>query len=334
MKKAIIAGLAGALVLPAVATAGTDVKLWGEFRGSAAITENHDLNNSNDTELSWTNNNSRIGIASTLNEGPVQALVWLEYGFDHEEDNGTSFASRQVYAGFKGNTWELTYGKRQSAYAWAGERVDPFYDTIAGESSADGSYGFSRLTDSFDGDQLAYYGNYAGFAVNAAIFFEDDTGQDDTGLGIGIGYDKGPLNAELQILLAGDNSSIADLGNEATAFRLSGGYSTKNIQFGASIEAIDPDGSADAEILGNISAGFAAGNGKVAVSLGFVNQEAGAITTPETEGVGVAVGYWWNMMDNTDLHALVSVVSPEADSADEIIAVGVGVKHSFSADLK
>lgn len=338
MKKAMIAGLAGALVLPAVAAADSSVDLWGEFRGSVAYTDEHALDSNpddaadparaDDGELSWANNNSRIGINATLNDGPVQAFVWGEWSLSAgDEQGGSSFDDRQVYAGFKGNTWDVSYGKRQSAYAWAGEKVDPFYDTVAGTSSIDGSFGFSPLTDTFDGDQLAYNGNYMGLAVNGAVFFDDGSGEDDAGLAIGIGYDKGIVDLGLQILVAGDSSAIDELAAEATAYRFSAGINTKVADFGVNLEAVDPD-MGDEAVWANVNAGFAIGDGELNVALGFANDETGE------EGEGLAVGYFWNMMENTDLHALVSVVNPDDDNADEVVAVGLGVKHSFSAKIK
>lgn len=329
MKKAIIAGLAGALVLPAVAAADTSVNLWGEFRGSAAFTDGpHALGS--DNNVSWTNNNSRIGLDIALNQGAVQGFTWLEYGFDNEE-SGTGFTARQVFAGIRTNAAEISYGTRQSAYAWAGERVDPFYDTVAGVTKFDSSYGFSSLTDTFDGDQLAFYGNVNGFAVNAAVFFEDSTGSDDTGVAFGVGYDRGPLNLELQALLPGDNGASIEQGDEGnfkTALRLSGGYKSKMADFGFSVESIEPQ-SGDAATYANVSAGFAAGNGKVAFAVGYQDKNA------QLEGVGGSVGYWWNMLENTDLHALVSYTSIDSDvSDDDVVVVGLGVKHSFSARIK
>lgn len=325
MKNVLKLAFISATFISTSALAESD-KLYGDVRYS--------LNNTDDgTDARFVaqNNNSRIGIKGNIaEEGGLTAFYQVEMGANVDSDadgDGDAVTQRFAAAGVKGDFGTIVYGRTSTAYKMAGLKLDPFYDTSAGAGFGGANYGLSPLTNGWADNTLAYSNKMGEISFNAAVFV-DDSVEDSHDFNFGGSYETEEFMVGLQYVSVGETGVIPGVPTtESTAIRIYGKYNTGDFTVSASLEQIEPDGAgADTQTYAYVAGTYKLDeNARLAASLGMVDKVSAAMN-----GTGITVGYFRNLLKNTEMNALVSVVDPDEDGGVEVTTISVGMSHKFS----
>ncbi|MDZ7805156.1 porin [Thiohalophilus sp.] len=260
------------------------------------------------------NNASRIGMKGGYDlDGGLRALYHIQAGLDADSTGDEMFTRRFAFAGLKGDFGKVLYGTLSSPYKMAGLKIDPFYDTAAGEGIAGRNYGLSNYTNGWFDNVIAYVTpDMNGFQANAVMVM-DDTTANDHHYNYGLSYNKAGFSAGFQYL------EVNTVGSEEEATRLTAAYKTNQWSIGASMENVDPKASADTDYL------YVAGT----YNLSTKNTLKLSYGDVDNDGTGMAAGVSHNLGKKTELYALYSDVDYD-DTRDNRTVISIGVSHKFS----
>ncbi|MDR9435274.1 MAG: porin [Thiohalophilus sp.] len=310
--KVIAAAVVTALCFSSPASAN---EVYGDVRLSVNSIDKKD-GTSTDSQDS---NASRIGFKGSYElDAGLKALYHIQAGVQTDSDSSSDdkdmFTKRFAFAGLAGNFGKVLYGTLSSPYKMAGLKIDPFYDTAAGEGMGGKNYGLSGYTNGWFDNVLAYVTpDMNGFQANAVMVM-DDTDANDHHFNYGASYSQAGFTAGVQLL------EVNTAGSEVDATRLTAGYKTDQWSIGASMENVDPKASADTDYL------YVAGT----YNLSAKNTLKLSYGDVDNDGTGMAAGVSHNLGKKTELYALYSDVDYDAATDDNRTVISVGVSHKFS----
>ncbi|MDY6978237.1 MAG: porin [Pseudomonadota bacterium] len=310
--KLIAAAVVTAVCVSSPASAN---EVYGDIRLSVNSIDKADGTSSDSED----NNASRIGFKGSYElDAGLKALYHIQAGVDAEPagtgEENDMFSRRFAFAGLAGNFGKVLYGTLSSPYKMAGLKLDPFYDTAAGEAMGGKNYGLSSYTNGWFDNVLAYITpDMNGFQANAVMVM-DDTEANDHHYNYGVSYSQAGFTAGVQLL------QVNTVGSELDATRLTAAYKTDQWSVGASMENVDPDGSADTDYL------YVAGTYKVSAK----NTLKFSYSDVDNDGTGMAAGISHDLGEKTELYALYSDVDYDSAAQDNRTVISVGVSHKFS----
>lgn len=340
-KGKLLAGAAAAAALVGsvgVFAAELDAKgsVYGDLRYSLDYAE--DNSGAPGPTYTTTDNNSYWGVKASTTQGGITAFGAYERFVDIDGNFFLEFI-RQGYVGLGTEFGTVKYGTHATAYAEAGRKLDPFYNTavtgLGGVGALGGflggnSHGSSAVFNS-DFNGSAYISNHVayqspsvfGITANAA-FMTDETGtsNQDHNYGLGVEWNGMGITAGFQMI---DDNNGTWLAPDEEASRLYGSYAAGRFGVGASYERFDLTGGAnDAEFL-MVSGWFGVLPGtRVAASYGQEN-ESGA------EGNSIRLGVFHDVIQNFTVWAAAlrydeaAGVNPDSD----VITLGASYKFDL-----
>ncbi|TPW10257.1 MAG: porin Gram-negative type, partial [Halothiobacillaceae bacterium] len=233
-KRLIAIAVAGALALPAAATAG--VEIYGKARMSLDFVSNDDptlvdgegsAKENEDSAMSVTSNASRLGFKGSEDLGGGLSAIWqIENSVDM--DNGGIENDRNTFLGLTGDWGTALAGRHDTPYKMSTGKLDIFVDTRADYNGAktdvetDGGVealsGPMRLDVRSD-NAIAYVSpDMSGFSFAAAYvtdYKNDDLPQvkdkDNSAVSVMGAYNNGPFFVTLAY------ESLSELGFEKTS---------------------------------------------------------------------------------------------------------------------
>lgn len=269
-------------------------------------------------------NASRIGFKGSYElDAGLKALYHIQAGVqtdsDTSNDDKDMFTKRFAFAGLAGNFGKVLYGTLSSPYKMAGLKIDPFYDTAAGEAMGGKNYGLSGYTNGFFDNVLAYVTpKMNGFQANAVMVM-DDTDANDHHFNYGASYSQAGFTAGVQLL------QVNTVNEEVDATRLTAGYKTDQWSIGASMENVDPEDNTDPNYPDRDYL-YVAGTYKVSAK----NTLKLSYGDVDGDGTGMAAGISHDLGKKTELYALYSDVDYDSAAQDNRTVISVGVSHKFS----
>ena len=326
--------LTGAVVLAAMAPLAVQAegKIYGQFNISANEVDGvysnlaGDIENNQDGQ-SADNNGSRLGFQGENG----QFFYAVELGLSVDDEANGLGTTRHAFVGFNSSVGTFTFGRTNTAYKLAAQRLDPFYDTSAvnykGVAQNEGaSYGLSRLADGWTNNSIAYISpEIAGLTVNAGVYLQEESDEDHD-YAVGVDYRLGDLGVGVQYLSIGadtENGVIAGSTNVVdSAIQATVSYDTKLFSVGLSYEMVD------LRTGGERDYGFLSGSFKLnefttlAATYGIVDQGPG-------EGDAFTVGAFLNLIENFTFYGLYSKSGLDNAPAAETDVFSLGVKYGF-----
>lgn len=323
------------------------LSLYGDFRYSIAANDRV-VDSGLDTE----DNASRLGVGGKIGAFG-QTSVFYNISFQNESDVGGSDSVRDLYAGFRGGWGEVYAGKRRTAYAEVTRWIDPFYDASTATSRMGANFGASGFTDDAQGlnevhqdDQLGFRSGWLGpVKINAALFSDDSTADDDFGVeaGVMVGMpfgDGGQWAVSSNILWNDDVATVQGIAAENWALKLAGGVDFGGCGFGLQFERLDVEGNSRHPYYGTASGWVGVGRGRVAVSVGWQQNAVLDGGSPGTDfkahgtqdGWGGNIGYFADFTDNIGFRAIVSYLDID-DVDEEVFTISVGANFRFNVSL-
>ncbi len=339
--------LTGALVLAALSAplaAQAEGKIYGVFHVSANQIDSTqaagDRNAATDEQgarfgsqvqdgQSADNNGSRLGFQGEKG----QFFFAVELGLDVDQSNGAAnglASTRHAFVGFNSGYGTVTFGRINTAYKLAGQRIDPFYDTAAanyvgGFAPEGASYGLSNLINGWTDNSVAYLSpEVAGLTINAGAHLQE-LNDEDHDYSIGLDYRMGDLTAGIQYLMVGAdaaNGVIAGAGSVVdTAAQVTAHYAGKGWTVGGSYEFVELRNVNDERGYAYLAGTYDLGEDlTLAASVGQVDQGAG-------EGIGATLGAFVNLMEDFQLYGLYSYADLDNDTENNTLSFGV--KYGF-----
>lgn len=364
-KKVIVLAIAAALSAPAVALAG-DTSFYGQLNMSVDMVKSGAVTNGvTDNQLN--SNSSRLGLKNSEDLGNgMSAVVQLE-GSILGDTGGATLFDRNSYLGLNSSAGLVFVGRHDTPYKIATRKLDMFADGIAdnrGNQSSGATLGAGAVFpspmmggghDARLGNVLAYVSpNLSGLTVAAATVFGAESaaaGQTKASVYSLAGmYEHGPIYAALayQTVKVGDAGSgdfaaggpkfigttLATVGDKATATKLGGGYTADKFAVNAVVEKLkDTLVATDKSRTDIYLAGKFNITGTDAVKLAYtkIGDSSGtAVPAGTTDGSKqTSLGYDHGMSKQTTVYALYTKVSQNATSSAAPSALSVGMRHSF-----
>ncbi len=334
--------LTGAFVLAAIAAplaAQAEGKIYGQFNisvnevdGVYNSVSGNDFADPNTQAAqdgqSGDNNASRLGFQGENG----QFFYAVELGLDVDDAAGGLAHTRHAFVGFNSSVGTFTFGRTNSAYKLAAQRLDPFYDTSAVNfqgisSNQGGGYGLSNLANGWTNNSIAYISpEFGGLTVNAGVYLQESSDEDHD-FALGVDYRLGDLSLGLQYLTVGaDNVDgvVAGAGQVVdTALQGTVSYSTETFSVGFSAEQVELRASGEDRIYMFLAGEYALNEHlTLAASVGDVDQGAG-------EGMGFTVGAYLDLIENFTLYGLYSQSDLDNAPASETDVISVGVRYGF-----
>ncbi len=331
--------LTGAFVLAAIAaplTAQAEGKIYGQFNLSASEVDGvfSDLAGNEVTQegQSGDNNASRLGFQGENGQFfyAVELGLGVDNGVTGAGSNGLA-TTRHAFVGFNSSVGTFTFGRSNTAYKLAAQRLDPFYDTSAinykgvGQNEG-GGYGLSNLANGWTNNSIGYISpEVAGVTINAGVYLQE-LSDEDHDLALGADYRLGDLSLGLQYLSIGADTSagvVAGAGTVVdTALQGTVSYAMQGWSVGLSYEMVDLR-SGDERNYMFLSGSFDLNeNISLAATYGSVDQGAG-------EGMGFTVGAFVDLIEDFTVYGLYSQSDLDNAPSAETSVFSLGVKYGF-----
>ncbi|MBU0621302.1 MAG: porin [Gammaproteobacteria bacterium] len=305
-------------------------------------------------------NVSKFGFKGAEDLGGGLAAVWqIEQQINIDDAAKNTFASRNTFAGLKGDFGTVLLGIHDTPYKLTTRKLDVFGDSIADNRALLGGITGTSAAAAFDGRQnnvLAYISpamsglTAAIAAVNLTEGNKLDTDESGSALSLGLMYSAAPFYAGL-----GYEKHSLDhvaVGASEKATKVGFGFSQDMFSVGAVIEKTTDNLAAAQENKYGHSAVYLSGKMKVgsgAVKLAYAKAGeigSGAAKVANSGASMLSVGYDHKMSKQTTLYALYSKLSNDDAAAYKFTqnsgasstlagtgaspsVVSLGMKHTF-----
>jgi predicted porin len=202
-KKLLAIAIGTAMVAAATAaTAGDEPTFYAKIHVSVDSMDNGGTGDAADG-IFVSSNSSRLGVKGAVDlDGGLKAV----YKYEMSTDYSTSAAvngNRNAYLGLKGGFGQIIAGRHDMPFKTVGRKSDLFGDTIGdnravtrlGGNNIDFGGGIKSGDDWADRrDNVIMYSNTFGAVDFSLAYAPEETGKDNTDLGIGLGFKQGPLD--------------------------------------------------------------------------------------------------------------------------------------------
>ena len=334
-----LVALAAALIAGAAGATETRGALYADLRLSVDYTDDH--SGAPGPTYTGTDNNSTWGVKASTARGGVKVFG----GYERFVDAGDPAVglpleiTRQAYFGLDSMCGTLKFGRHATAYAEAGRKLDPFYNTAAsgtaGVAAAGSLFGGGNshgsatlfngdiLDRAYVADHLAYRSpSFWGVAANAAVFL-DETGTSDQNhdYGLGVEYAGHGITAGAQFIDAnGAHPLTWGTGVEAT--RLYAGYAHTRFGVGLSLEQLDVPGTMTENYL-MVSGWYGLRDDtRVAASIGVEDDSA-------TAGESLRAGVFHDVIENFTIWLAGRYFNHSTSINNDTTVVTLGASYKF-----
>lgn len=332
------AGIAALLAAAAGGGAGaaeTQGALYGDLRFSLDYAEDNSA--ATGPTYNFTDNNSIWGVKASAARGGV--TVFGAYERFIEADEATlpgDVVTREAYLGLRSFCGTIKAGRHTTAYADAGRKLDPFFNTaVAGATGvASGtdlfgggnSHGSSNLFNAdyfgnaFVADHMSYESPaFMGVTANAAIFMDETNDADQHhSYGAGAEFRGSGLTAGAQFI-----NSNAQWGADVEAARLYLGYGQDRFGVGASVEKLDLPGPDNANYL-MLSGWYGVRTDtRLAFSFGLEDESG-------TEGDSLRAGIFHDVLENFTVWAAARRYNERVAANPDADVFTLGASYKFS----
>jgi predicted porin len=264
-------------------------------------------------------NVSKFGFKGSEDLGDGLAAIWqIEQQINIDDAAKNTFASRNTFAGLKGDFGTVLMGIHDTPYKISTRKLDVFGDNIADNRSLMGnksSAGFElRPTDVLAYISPAFAGVTAAIAtVNLSETQENNTQKKNSALSLAVMYDAAPFYGsvayekhKLETVAAGANES---------ATRVGFGFKPEGFELGVVYEKTTDNLGAGQVNLNGHNAVYVSGKmnfGMSAVKLAYTKAGVlgeGAVQVADSGASQVSVGYDHGLSKRTKLYALYTKIS-------------------------
>lgn len=127
-------------------------ELYGDIRYSVNSIDDAGVSNT-----SFDSNAPRFGLKGEYKiDETNKAFYHVQIGYNNEATATDTISRRFGFVGLGGDWGKTLFGTASSPYKMAGLKMDPFYDTSAGEGFGGSNYGLSGFTNGFFDNVVAY----------------------------------------------------------------------------------------------------------------------------------------------------------------------------------
>jgi predicted porin len=341
-KKLIALAIASAISAPALAD-NANFTFYGKADLSYDFinTGNSAAGVSGTSKRDVSSNVSKFGFKGASDLGSGLSGIWqIEQQVDLNGGttagaSGTIFATRNTYAGLKGDFGTVLMGKYDTPYKISTRSLDVFGDSIADNRALMGGVTGTSAAASFDGRQnnvLAYISPaFSGLTIAAATvnLKQDNTTSaqpNDNAFSIAAMYDAAPFYGSVAYESHTLNSNVTTTqGNSESAAKAGFGFTQDALNVGLVYEkTTDKLALNGANKFGHnafyVAGKYTIGTGAVKAAYGKLGDVGGVADTGATQA---SLGYDYNLSKSTKLYAIYSRISNKT-------AAGYGFSQSTS----
>ncbi|MBI5437236.1 MAG: porin [Nitrosomonadales bacterium] len=364
-KKLIVVALATAIALPVPALAdNANVTIYGLANLSFDMTNNGNTAAAQGASTNKVSSNaSRLGFKGAEDLGDGLSAVWqVESRVDMDNAGGT-FATRNTFAGLKGESWgQLILGRHDTPYKIATRRLDIFGDSM-GDNRAlmGGAVKGKNSALQFDGrpNDIVMYTSPSmnGFTVAASYIAGAELATASTNIkgqtwSLAGMYDSGPLFASLAYqandvggTATGNNAGTAAAGTagvKESAWKAGAGYKLEAFEAGLAYERTSDNfntagsvytctsGSTATDCYGH-NTWYLSGKYKLpndAIKLAYA--KAGDLGNKVSTGASQwMLGYDHNLSKRTTLYAIYTKLTNSANASYGVAGGDAGINTGF-----
>lgn len=329
MKKSLLAlAVLGAFV--GAASAQTNVTIYGIV--DAAI--QYDKVRGGDSTWSMTDGNgavrdsnkngSRLGFKGSENlGGGLSAIFVLENGFNVDDGSMRSdgIFSRQAFVGLQGNFGTVKLGRQYTPMFIALDTIDPFNTGFAGNIGYVFNHSGLRTNNTIN-----YSYSAAGFSGQVAYTLGEQAGSNsaDRQIGLGLGYENGPLNVQFAYHKTTENPS--SLGDTKNAL-LGATYDLNVVKLHAAFQHEKSEIVGDEYKGRNWMLGVSAPVGAGKVMASYVRGNDRTVANEDVDQYGL--GYVYNLSKRTDIYTSYARQNDKSAANEDVTLFNVGVQHRF-----
>jgi predicted porin len=271
-KKLLAIAVGAAMVAGATAaTAGDEPTFYAKIHMSIDSMDNGGTGDSADG-IFVSSNSSRFGFKGAADmDGGLKAVYKYEISTDY---TGSIAGNRNAYLGLKGGFGQIIAGRHDMPFKTVGRKHDFFGDTI-GDHRAVTRAGGNNIVDvdgagplGKSGDDWAdrrsnviMYTNKFGAVGFKLAYAPEETGKDNTDMGLGLDFKQGPLKVMFAYethgkgnldAFQGDVNNASGTLDDSTGMMLAGTYKMGSATIAAGygqIESLDGVDGADADVM-------------------------------------------------------------------------------------
>jgi len=345
-RKLLAATVAAAFAAPAFAQLPPEIQIYGRVNVSGERIETDNSSNPavpNQSNYELVDNSSRIGIRGNKELTPgLKAIFQIEsnVGLD---DGGSTFSSRDSYAGLQGGFGTIRAGRTIGPVYYATYDYISMHNHDTGTSSDALLAGTVVGFQGFMNNTLWYTSPKIGpVTIDVAFSLLNETrtaGQDQPRhIGLVASYDTGPLHAALSYANTTE-SPVLGAGSDATAWTLGGAYDFKFMVLGALWEMAETEAggaSVDSDYW-RIAAMFPFGQHELHLNYGLVDADGDRGAQQWT------LGYNYNITKTTKVYAFYTMVDNDgagnftmnststalAATGAQYSSIAIGFRHNF-----
>lgn len=355
----LAASVASAFAMPAMAQVPQipeGLQFYGRVNVSVErLTTDNSSNTAvqpNNTNYELVDNSSRFGIRYKKELVPgTSAIFQIESRVKLDDGAGSTFSSRDSYAGFQGDSYgTIRLGRTIGPVYYA------TYDYISMHNHDTGTSSDALLAGTVVGNQgfmnnTIWYTSpkFGGFTIDFAFSLlgerrVDPSVEQPRHIGLVGSYDAGPLHLALSYANTKNDSDLDPgagvVASDSTAITVGGAYDFKFMVLGALWEQAETDflgGSADRDYF-RIAAMFPFGQHELHLNYGWVDADNSA------GGKQWTLGYNFNITKATKVYAFYTTVDNDGNgtftlgtgtsnmvsvAGAEYSSIAVGVRHNF-----
>ena len=354
-RKILVAAIASASAMPAMAQIPDGLQIYGRVNVTAErITTENSSNTAvqpNQSNYEFIDNSSRIGFRYNKELVPGTKAIFQIESRVNLTDGGSTFSSRDSYAGFQGDSYgTIRLGRTIGPVYYA------TYDYISMHNHDTGTSSDALLAGTVVGNQgfmnnTLWYTSpkFGGFTVDFAFSLLgerriDQSVEQPRHIGLVGAYDAGPMHLALSYANTKNDSDLDPgagvVASNATAITFGGAYDFKFMVLGALWEHAERDilgGSVDSDYW-RVALMFPFGQHELHLNYGMVDSDG------DTGAKQYTLGYNFNITKQTKVYAFYTAVDNDDNgnfvmggSTSTITAVrgakyssiAVGVRHNF-----
>ncbi len=345
-KKLIVVALTAAIALPMQAMADNgnftfygkaDVSYDSITTGDGTTTANGATAVKGVTKRVVSSNVSKFGFKGSEDLGDGLSAIWqVEQQIDIDASAKNTFASRNTFAGLKGDFGQVLFGRHDSPYKLSTRKLDVFGDGIADNRALLGGVKGINSTAAFDErptDVLAYFSpefNGISAALAMANLSEGNkvsTDKKDSVTSLSVSYKGGPIYAAVGYQTHKLESKATTGGDTESATKVGVGYNLDAFSVGVVYEKTTDDmanaakdskyGHTATYVSGKYDLG---GNKAIKVAYGKAGKiGSGTAEIADSDASQVSLGYDHGLSKHTKLYVVYSKITN-----------GKGVNYGFS----
>jgi predicted porin len=312
MNKKLLAVAVGAAMVAAAttATAGDEPTLYAKIHLSIDSMDNGGSTDAADG-IFVSSNSSRLGIKGAEDLGNGLKAVYKYEMSTNYSSAGAVNGNRNAYLGLKGGFGQIIAGRHDMPFKTVGRKADLFGDTIGDHRAITRGNGGSDDYADRRSNVLMYTNSFGAVDLKLA-YAPEETGTDNTDMGIGLNFKQGPL----KVMFAHETHGGGNLttNNDSTGDVLAASYGMGNMTFLAGYMAVsDLDGDkSDAGQVSGFTVGAAFKSGMNNFKLQYTSAES---DVSNTASALTAIGVDHSLSKMTKVYVMYAGISNDSGAA-------------------